>query len=100
MPGLPNEHKHYSLGETSHLAQANCVLLRVCDDSGLPWDPGSGEYWGLRGRKPILQEFLSLLYPAWNYPEGSVVSQRLSGRRVAFSESDRSASGALQIQLA
>jgi len=74
------------LGETSYLAQANCVLLRVCDDSGLPRYPGSGEYWRLRGGKPILQKLLSLLHTAWNYPKDSVVSQRLSGWGLAFSE--------------
>src|ERR1700730_852195 len=99
MPGLTDDQQHCSLGETSHLAQANCVLLRVCDDSGLPRYPGSGEYWRLRGGKPILQELLSLLYTAWNYPKDSVVSQRLSGWRVAFSEFDRGTPGAIQIQL-
>src|ERR1700730_17326024 len=89
MPGLTDDQQHCSLGETSHLAEANCVLLRVCDDSGLPRHPGSGEYWCLRGGKPILQELLSLLYTAWNYPKNSVVSQRLAGGRFAFSESDR-----------
>src|ERR1700736_372011 len=99
MPRSTNDQSHYPLGETSHLAQANCVLLRVCDDSGLPRYPGSGEYWRLRGGKPILQELLSLLYTAWNYPEDSVVSQWLSGWRVAFSEFDRGTPGAIQIQL-
>src|SRR6202035_762100 len=88
MPGLTDDQQHCSLGETSHLAQANCVLLRVCDDSGLPRYPGSGEYWRLRGGKPILQELLSLLYTAWNYPKNSVVSQRLSGWRAPSLGSD------------
>src|SRR6266404_4248847 len=99
MPRSPNDQSYYSLGKTSHLAQANCVLLRMCDDSSLRWYPGSGEYWCLRGGKPILQELLSLLYTAWNYRKNSVVSQRLSGRRIAFSELDRGAPGAIQIQL-
>ena len=55
--------------------------------------------WCLRGGKPILQELLSLLNTAWNYPEDSVVSQRLSGGRVAFSEFDRGTPGAIQIEL-
>src|SRR5690348_10705077 len=71
----------------------------MCDGSGLPGDPGSGEYWRLRGGKPILQKLLSLLYTAWNWLKDSVVSQRLSGWRAAFSEFDRGASGAIQIQL-
>src|SRR5260370_10449537 len=71
----------------------------MCDDSGLPRYPGSGEYWRLRGGKPILQELLSLFYTGWNYPENSVVSQRLSGRRDAFSEFDRGTPGAIQIHL-
>src|ERR1700730_2928510 len=99
MPGLTDDQQHCSLGETSHLAEANCVLLRLCDDSGLPRYPGSGEYWCLRGGKPILQELLSLLYTAWNYPKNSVVSQRLPGGRFAFSESDRGTPGAIQIRL-
>src|SRR6266404_3773827 len=87
------------MGETSHLAQADCVLLRVCDDSGLSRYPGSGEYWCLRGGKPILQELLSLFYTAWNYPENSVVSQRLSGGWDAFSQFDRGTPGTIQIHL-
>src|SRR5260221_146458 len=67
--------------------------------SGLPRYPGSGEYWRLRGGKPILQELLSLFYTTWNYPKNSVVSQWLSGRRVAFNEPDRCAPGTIQIHL-
>src|SRR4029077_5222000 len=47
--------------------------------------------------KPILQELLSLFYTTWNYPKNSVVSQWLSGGRVAFNEPDRCAPGAIQI---
>src|SRR6266436_4241169 len=79
--------------------RVSAVVLRVCDDSGLPRYPGSGEYWRLRGGKPILQELLSLLYTAWNQPEDSMVSQRLSGWRAAFSEFGRGPPGAIQIQL-
>src|ERR1700730_449998 len=99
MPGLTDDQQHCSLGETSHLAQANCVLLRVCDDSGLPRYPGSSEYWCLRGGKPILQELLSLFYTAWHCPKNSLVSQRLSGGRFAFSEFDCGTPGTIQIHL-
>jgi len=44
-------------------------LLRLCHDSGFPRYSGSGEYRCLRGGKPILQELLSLLYTARNYPK-------------------------------
>src|SRR5258708_17269685 len=71
----------------------------MCDDSGRPRYPGSGEYRRLRGGKPILQELLSLFHIAWHYSENSVVSQRLSGRRDAFGQFDRGTPGAIQIHL-
>ena len=45
------------------------------------------------------KSFFLYFTPPGTYPKNSVVSQRLSGWRVAFSEFDRSTPGAIQIEL-